>query len=183
MARENTFAQRLRSGLALSLGRWICNRRTLVLRRFLLRRLVGMHMDRSATIYRGCEIRAPRHIEIGAHSIVGNGCLLDGRRGLRIGDNVNVSSGVWIWTLHHDVNSPDFGVVGAPVTIGDRAWLCSRSTLLPGVTIGDGAVVAAGAVVASDVQPYSIVGGVPAREIGTRSRELAYRLPPGLPFV
>ena len=40
--------------------------------------------------------------------------------------------------------------------------------MLPGVHIGDGAVVAAGAVVTKDVSPYSIVGGVPAKEIKKR---------------
>lgn len=42
---------------------------------------------------------------------------------------------------------------------------------MPGVTIGEGAVVAAGAVVCKDVEPWSIVGGVPAKKIGERERK------------
>ena len=57
---------------------------------------------------------------------------------------------------------------GHLVVIGNDVWIGSNVLLLPGVHIGDGAVVAAGAVVTKDVSPYSIVGGVPAKEIKKR---------------
>jgi maltose O-acetyltransferase len=47
---------------------------------------------------------------------------------------------------------------------------------MPGVTIGEGVVVAAGAVVTSDVAPYAVVAGVPARMVGERTRDLRYKL-------
>ncbi|MCC5952000.1 MAG: CatB-related O-acetyltransferase [Acidimicrobiia bacterium] len=56
----------------------------------------------------------------------------------------------------------------APVSIGSDVWIGMRSIVLPGVSIGHGAVVAAGSVVTSDVRPYAVVGGVPAREIRRR---------------
>lgn len=55
-----------------------------------------------------------------------------------------------------------------PVIVSDDVWIGFRSTILSGVTIGKGAVIAAGSVVASDVPPYSIVAGVPARVIKYR---------------
>ena len=61
-----------------------------------------------------------------------------------------------------------------PVEIGDRAWISSRSVILPHNTIGEGAVVAAGAVVTKSVPAYTIVGGVPAKIIGQRSHTLNY---------
>lgn len=55
-----------------------------------------------------------------------------------------------------------------PVVIGNDVWIGYGAIVLSGVTIGDGAVIAAGAVVTKNVEPYSIVGGVPAREIKKR---------------
>jgi acetyltransferase-like isoleucine patch superfamily enzyme len=53
-------------------------------------------------------------------------------------------------------------------TVGNDVWIGSNVMILRGVKVGDGAVIAAGAVVTRDVQPYSIVGGVPAKIIGNR---------------
>jgi acetyltransferase-like isoleucine patch superfamily enzyme len=56
-------------------------------------------------------------------------------------------------------------------TIGNDVWIGSNVLILGGVSIGDGAIVAAGAVVTRDVEPYAIVGGVPARIIRRRFEE------------
>jgi len=139
-------------------------------------RWCGMKIGRSTYIQMGLSIMAPEKIEIGEHCIINQNCLLDGRGGLTIGNNVNISYAVYIFTADHDVHSPDFAGCLAPVVVQDYAWLSSRATLLPGVTIGQGAVVAAGAVVTKDVAPYTIVGGVPATAIGERRRDLDYTL-------
>lgn len=57
------------------------------------------------------------------------------------------------------------------VVIGNDVWIGSGATILEGVKIGDGAVIAAGAAVTKDVEAYSIVGGVPAKEIRKRFNE------------
>jgi len=55
--------------------------------------------------------------------------------------------------------------------IGNDVWVGQSAMLMEGITIGDGAVVGAGAVVTKDVPPYTIVGGVPAKEIKKRFSE------------
>jgi len=118
--------------------------------------------------YTGCSI------SIGNNTVVNRGCYLDGRTGIVIGDNVNISFQSCIITLQHEAGSLDFRCIGGKVRIEDHAWIGARAILLPGVTIGEGAVVGAGAVVAKDVPPYAIVAGAPARKIGERPRGLAY---------
>lgn len=58
-----------------------------------------------------------------------------------------------------------------PVVIGNDVWIGEGVSILPGVKIGDGAIIAAGATVTKDVEPYSVVGGVPAKLIKKRFTE------------
>lgn len=144
-------------------------------RRFFYRRS-GMTLGKGSSIHWRAEFYCPERIVIGDHTVIGDSAFLDGREGLVIGSSVNLGSHVTIYTRQHDPDSPTFAEVGGPVTVGDRAWVASHVIILPGVAVGEGAVVAAGAVVTSDVQPFTIVGGVPARFIRERSRDLRYEL-------
>lgn len=101
---------------------------------------------------------------------------LDGRNGIFIGKNVNLSTGVWIWTEQHDINDPHFysNETGGAVIVQDRVWISSRVTVLPKTKIYEGAVVAAGAVVTKNCEAYTIYGGIPAKKIGERSKKLFY---------
>nr|WP_200389622.1 DapH/DapD/GlmU-related protein [Thiocapsa imhoffii] len=58
--------------------------------------------------------------------------------------------------------------IANPIRIGNDVWIGAHAAILSGVTIGEGAIVAAGAVVRQDVDPYTIVGGVPAKVLGER---------------
>ncbi len=137
----------------------------------------------SSVLYGGAEIRNCRGLKIGENTCIGHHAVLDARGGLEFGRNVNVGSGVWIWTEEHDPNDPDFAVVGGKVVIEDYAWLASRATILPKVRIGEGCVVAAGAVVTKDMPAWSIVGGVPATVIGQRNRNMRYQLGGYIPVI
>jgi acetyltransferase-like isoleucine patch superfamily enzyme len=103
--------------------------------------------------------------------------------GITIGEDVAISSRVMIWTLEHDPQDAHFNCRGSHVSIGNKVWIGARAILLPGITVGDGVVISAGAVVAADVEPYAIVGGVPAKKIGERNRDLHYQLGSPVPFV
>ena len=152
-------------------------------RKLVYTRVFRMTIGRSTVIYGGCEIRGGPKIRIGDHTSVGHQCVLDGRGGLTIGDSVNISTGAWMWTMQHDKDDPWFAAEAGPVQIEDYAWIGGRVIILPNVTIGKGAVIASGAVVTKSVPPYSVMGGVPARQIGERKRDLRYKLTSCMPFA
>jgi acetyltransferase-like isoleucine patch superfamily enzyme len=110
------------------------------------------------------------NVAFGDHTWVGPFCSLDGTGGLTIGSYCSVSAGTHIQThdtVRYAVSGGKAPYEYAAVSIGDCCFLGVNSVVLKGVTIGAHSVVAAGAVVTSDVDPYSIVAGVPARRIGT----------------
>lgn len=139
-------------------------------------RFAGIRIGKDSSFHWRARFYRPWKLRIGRNTIIGNDAMMDARNGIEIGDNVSLSMGVWIWTMEHDPQSPLYEVKGGPVRVEDYAWVSCRVTVLPDVTIGKGAVVAAGSVVTRDVEPYSIVAGVPAKKVGERTRDLRYRL-------
>ncbi|GIK83838.1 MAG: hypothetical protein BroJett025_04600 [Patescibacteria group bacterium] len=147
------------------------------IRRFFYRAF-GMRIGTGSTIHMMARIYDPRYISIGEDTLVGERATLDGRKqlpnssgGLEIGNHTDIASEVMIWTSQHDVHDPHFKAIEEKVTIGDYVFIGPRAILLPGVTIGDGAIVGAGAVVTKNVEPFSIVAGIPAKPIGERKNK------------
>lgn len=146
------------------------------IRTLFLHFLYGLELGKNSYIEMGVRVISPHKIKIGDTSIIHYDCILDGRQILDIGKNVDIGHQVNIFTLQHDIDDPDYETRGGKVTINDYAVIGGRSTILPGVTIGEGAVVATGAVVTKDVPPYMMVGGVPAKPIRQRNQNLTYQL-------
>jgi acetyltransferase-like isoleucine patch superfamily enzyme len=134
----------------------------------LYRHWFNVDIPSDSVIYWRCRFFKPDGVHIGHHSIIGNDAFLDGRMGLFIGNNVNVAAEVRIYTMEHDITSPEFAMCGQSVYVDDWVFIGPRVTILPGVRVGEGAVVAAGAVVTHSVEPWTMVGGVPARFIKKR---------------
>ncbi len=136
--------------------------------------LLGAKIGKRSFPARRVEILLPMGLKLGDGVTIGWFAELDARGGLTIDDNSNISSHVKIITGSHDIDDPDYTADFLPVTIGKRCWIGTGAIVLQGVSIGDGAVVAAGAVVTKDVEPYTVVGGVPAKRIKERERNLVY---------
>ena len=155
----------------------VVNRIPLVEPRMRLYAALGVRLAdwQSTMIMLGARVFSPRLLQVGAHTIIGRSTL-DARGSVTIGRNVNIGSDSAFQTGKHLVDSPAFEADFLPIVIEDRAWIAERAFVLAGVTVGEGAVVAAGSVVTADVAPYTVVGGVPARRLRDRSRELSYEL-------
>ena len=136
--------------------------------RNLIWRFFGLHLGPHSTLHTGLRVFDPRGIRVGEGTIIGYATFIDGRNQVTIGDHTDIASEVMIYSQEHDLSSPTFRAVGKPVKIGNYVFIGPRAIILPGVAIGDGAAVAAGAVVTKDVDPFTIVGGVPAKIIGER---------------
>ena len=115
-----------------------------------------------------CINNAVGDVTIGDYSRIGIHCTVIGP--VCIGHHVNLAQGITVTALNHNFNDTNRridkqGITTKPVVIGDDVWIGANAVILPGVSIGSHAVIAAGAVVTSDVEDYTVVGGVPAKVI------------------
>lgn len=149
---------------------------------------IRIHSPKVFTNHIICEVEAPvelhdsefsrfhqdQHIaRIGAHTYVRSGC--DFQSFTSIGRYCSIARGVICGAPNHNLEAlsthPAFKgefIQKQPPIIGNDVWIGNNVMIMRGVTIGHGAVIAAGAIVTHDVQPYEIVGGVPARHIRYR---------------
>ncbi len=121
----------------------------------------GVNSDRPfLKIGSHCCFGAYNHITCANKIIIGDYCL----------------TGKWVTITDNSHGNTDWDSLQIPpikrpitskgaVVVGNNVWIGDKTTILPGVTIGDGVVVAANAVVTKDIPPYSVVGGNPAKII------------------
>jgi maltose O-acetyltransferase len=118
---------------------------------------------------------------------IGEGCAfhehtrLQSEGGLTIGSYVHAGAGLTIFTTNHDFRDGEAipyspGDLAKPVAIEDFVWIGANVSIVPGVTVGEGAVIGMGAVVTKDVPKGEIVGGNPARTLGSRDMEMFEQL-------
>lgn len=116
-------------------------------------------------IYPNVVIHCPEKVRIGAKVNIAEFVHMWGDGGIEIGDNTIVASHVVITSQAHEKYARIFRDSSkmAPVRIEANCWIGAGAIILPGVCIGEGSIVAAQAVVTKDVEPYTVVAGVPAR--------------------
>lgn len=141
------------------------------LRMHLLRRLYGLKSVDKTFYIQGKSMIA-KDLRAGCFVNIAPSCLIYPK--VSIGNYTMLATQVMIIGGDHKFNIP-----GRPMTfsgrselketyIGKDVWIGARSIVFTGVSIGDGAIIAAGSVVTKDIEPYSIVGGVPAKIIKYR---------------
>tara|TARA_A100001234_G_C12575214_1_gene363606 strand:- start:228 stop:809 length:582 start_codon:yes stop_codon:yes gene_type:complete len=145
----------------------------------------------------GFTVEYPKNIVLGSHSYFGFNCKLfasefskikigfkasfnsnvminaRGKGKILIGNNVLIGPNVVLRSCNHEfelTTKPmiEQGMTEGKIIIHDDVWIGSNAVILPNCEIGKGVIVGAGAVVTSNVDSYSIVGGVPAKLIKKR---------------
>jgi acetyltransferase-like isoleucine patch superfamily enzyme len=108
-------------------------------------------------------------LRIGRNVFVNNFSVIAAHESIEIGDDVVIASGVSILDHDHETEAVDGKLTIStdrfttkPIRIGSNVWLGDKVTVLKGVTIGDNVIVGANAVVTRDVDPGTVVGGIPA---------------------
>jgi acetyltransferase-like isoleucine patch superfamily enzyme len=133
-----------------------------------LLRAAGANIGPLARMHGGTYVSNPANLTMGYHARLNRNCYLDLHAPIVFKDYAGVGHGVTFMTTIHDVcpgMNVGIGMHAEPITIGERAWIGSNATVMPGVTIGSDAIVAVGAVVVKDVLPNTLVAGSPARMV------------------
>ena len=146
-----------------------------VLLRFFVYKILLKRLASFILVYPGVYLTHTYGISFGKNCSINSGAILDGRGGITIGDYVMIGPQVYIASSSHvykDISVPMTlrGHYMKPVVIKNDVWIGANATILGGVTIGNGVIISSGAVVTKDVPDYYIVGGVPAKKIGSRKR-------------
>lgn len=134
---------------------------------FLLR-LFGAKVHKTAVVYSSVKIYQPWNLEMHEYSCLAPevDCYNVGK--IVIGSHTTVSQRTYLCAASHNINSKNHELIFKPIIIKNQAWIGAGAFIGMGVTIGEGAVVGARAAVFKNVEPWTIVGGNPAKFIKNR---------------
>ena len=140
-------------------------------RRIVLR-LFGAKIGRRVYIKPGVQIKFPWRLSIGDNSWIGERVWIDNLTDVVIGANCCLSQDAYLCTGSHDWTLPEFDLV-RPIVIEDWVWIAARTSVGPGVRVGEGVVLVLGSVATSDLNAWTIYRGVPAVAIRKRQPLMA----------
>ena len=136
--------------------------------RNMLLKLFGAKIGKYCKIRSSIKVWAPWNLELGDYVAIGQKAELYSVDKIIIGTKVAISQGAYICTASHDITTHSNPLITAPIKIESYSWIAADAFVGMGVTIGEGAVVGARAAVFKDVEPWTIVGGNPAKFIKKR---------------
>ena len=136
-------------------------------RRFLLN-VFGAKLASTAAVYPSAKVWAPWNLEMGERSVLGDYVDCYSVDQIVLADDVTVSQYAHICTAAHDIESSNRDLVHQPIRLERGSWVFAGAFVGMGVVVGEGAVVAARSVVVKSVDPFTVVGGNPAKYIKDR---------------
>lgn len=130
----------------------------------LLSKIVGYEVDKSTMIRPPFYINDGKCLKLGKRVFINQNCTMVAGADIIIEDGVMIGPMATILGVNHDLKDKNV-VICKKVLLKTGSWIGARAIILPGVTVGENAVVAAGAIVTKDVEPNTVVAGVPAKII------------------
>jgi len=135
---------------------------------------MGAKIGKWVTFYPGIKIGFPKNLKIGNHVDLAWGVIITTKGGVEIGDRTLIGYRTQILSANHEIPSNrgkifDAGHIPKKITIENDVWIGANCIITAGVVIGEGAIVAAGSVVTKYVEPFTVVGGIPAKLIKDRN--------------
>jgi putative colanic acid biosynthesis acetyltransferase WcaF len=122
-----------------------------------LLRWFGAEIGDGVLIRHRVTVQWPWKLSIGDNSWIGTGAELYNVENIIIGSDVAISQHAYLCTGSHDLRSPTFEFDNGSIIVEDGVWVCARTTVLRGVTIGANSVIGATSLISRDVKPDSIV--------------------------
>lgn len=136
-------------------------------------RIQGGKIGKNVIFYPGIKINPARNIYIGSNVDLAWGVIITTGGGVEIGERTLIGYRTQILSSNHNVLPNKEKIFNSghshkKIIIADDVWIGANCIITAGCTIGEGAVIAAGAVVTKNVEPYTVVGGIPAKLIKKR---------------
>lgn len=138
--------------------------------RSLLLRIFGAKLGPNCHFYPGSRIWAPWNLICADQVTAGDGAEIYNPAPITFGSHAILSQGAYLCGATHDYDDPAFPLIACSMQIGAYAWICARACVAPGVQVGEGAVLGLGSVATSDLEPWGVYAGVPARQVKQRRR-------------
>ena len=135
-----------------------------------LLRAFGAKIGKGLIIKNEVRIKSPWFLTIGDNCWLGECCWIDNLDRVTIGSNVCISQGAMLLTGNHDYKVATMPYRNAPITIEDGAWIGAKSTVCPGVKVGENAILAVGSVATKDLEANGVYQGNPAERKRERER-------------
>lgn len=136
--------------------------------RVFLLRLFGAKIGKHCKIRSSAIIWAPWNLETRDYVAIGPKAQIYNVDKIMLYTKACISQGAYLCTASHDITNKENPLKTAPIMIHSFAWVAADAFVGMGVTIGEGAVVGARAAVFKDVEPWTVVGGNPAKFIKRR---------------
>jgi putative colanic acid biosynthesis acetyltransferase WcaF len=129
--------------------------------------IFGAKIGRGSIIYSSAKVLCPWLLIVGDNSCIGPNVKFHIDKTI-IGSKVTISQGTYLCSGSHDISFLNTPFISKPIIVEDFAWVAAECFIMMGVTVGKGSVVGARSSVFKNVDPWSIVGGNPAKFIKKR---------------